>query len=109
MADTPKRLVGPQTLATTNAVLYTVPAGTTTIVRSIHLTNSSASASYTFTLALNAAASTVANQFFSALNVPPAGAVDWSGFLVLNPGDTVQGLASIANILAVTVSGVEVS
>lgn len=108
MADIAKRLVGPQLLATANAVLYTAPPATTTIIRNIHLTNTTGTV-YTFSLAINGTAATAANCLYYTLAVPASGAFDWSGMLVLAAGDTLQGLQSGGSYLALTVCGVEVS
>jgi hypothetical protein len=109
MADVAKRLVGPIALANSSTVLYSVPLATTAIVRSIHVSNANASTGYTFSLAINGTASTVANQIFNGFFLAPAAVMDWSGFLVLNAGDTLQGVASAASSLSIVICGVEVS
>lgn len=108
MTDTAKRLVGPVLFGTANAVLYTVPAATTTILRSIHVSNGGAAA-WTFSLSINGAASVIANQLFAAVSVGQNTALDWSGFIVLNAGDTLQGLANNAASVSLVVCGVEVT
>jgi small neutral amino acid transporter SnatA (MarC family) len=108
MADVAKRLVGPQYLATTSAVLYTAPAATTTIIRNIHLCNVSSSA-ITFNLAVNAAATVAVNCAFYGFTVPANGVLDWSGMMPIAATETVAGLASTASALTVILSGVETS
>jgi hypothetical protein len=108
MADVAKLLVPTSLLTTASVVLYTVSAATTTIVRNIHVMNTG-SASATFSLGLNGAAGTAATQIYGAFPVPGSGAFDWSGFLVLPAGYTLQGLASPTNVLTITISGVEAS
>lgn len=108
MTDTPKR-VGPVVLTTANATLYTVPALTTMIVRSIHVTNNNTSSIFPFSLGINGTAATLANMFFSQMQVPPLGVVDWSGFLPLFAGDTLQALTNTTNVLVITISGIEVT
>lgn len=103
-----KRLYGPQLLGTSNAVLYTVPANTLTIVRLIHVANGGATV-YTFNVAINGTAATIANHFLSTINVGPSTAFSWSGFLPLAAGDTIQALGSNAANLPITISGIEVT
>lgn len=109
MADVAKRLAGPVSLTTVSAIMYTVPSNTTAIIRSIHVSNTNTSTAYSFSMAINAAAGTGANQFFSTHFVPPSGVVDWSGFLVLNAGETLTVLSSGSAILTAVTCGVEVS
>lgn len=106
MADLQKRLSGPSALTTGAVTQYTVPASTSTILRSIHVANTSASAPASFTLSIGADAA--GTRLFAAYPIPPGGVLDWSGFIVLNAADTVQALASVAT-LTLTMSGVEVS
>lgn len=109
MTDTPKRLAGPQAVTTSDAVVYTVPSATATIVRSIHVTNLNALTSYTVSVGINGAANVQANQFIGASFVPPGGDFDWSGFLVLDATDTLHVIGSSVGNLTITISGVEVS
>lgn len=106
MTDTPKRIVGPIGVTGSGVTVYTVPASTVTIVRSIHLTNSNTSNTIGVTLGINGVAA--ANQFFSLLYVGSNAVVDWSGFLVLNAADTLQVLGSQTGS-TITISGIEVS
>lgn len=108
MADVAKRLVGPLFLLTSNSSVYTVPANTTTIVRNIHISNNNSGTAYAFNLAINGTSASSGNCLYYNLAVPISGAFDWSGFLVLAAGDTIQALAnSGASALTLTVSGVE--
>ncbi len=106
MPDVAKRLVGPVALPNTTTWFYTTPANTTTIVRSIHVaTLTSGAVNFSMTIGGGAAAM----SFFNGFPVPGGGALDWSGFLVLHAGDVLQMMANAANMLVVTISGVEVS
>lgn len=105
MADVSGRIYGPAQPAATNAVLYTVPALTSVIVRSIHICNTTGSPA-TVTLAINGSAATAANRWLSAVSVPQTGTYDWSGFLHLSAADTIQGLQSSATACTITISGV---
>jgi hypothetical protein len=106
MADTAKRLYGPNTLTTSAATLYTVPAATTAIVRNIHVVGSSGT---TLTLLLGIGGVAIGNCLFYNTPVPGAGVLDWSGFLVLTAAETIQAQASSATSVTVTISGIEVS
>jgi hypothetical protein len=106
MTDTAKRLSGPTGFSTGNTTHYTVPAATTTIVRSIHVNNTDSS-SRTFSVGINGA-STANTSLFHTFSLPPNGVMDWSGFLVLNAGDTIQGAASGVAV-NMTICGVEVT
>jgi hypothetical protein len=107
MADVAKRLCGPVALTAAGATYYTVPALTTTIVRNIHVSYSNSSSSLTLTLGIGGV--TPALSLFSGFLIPAFGTLDWSGFLVLAAGETVQALASSTAVLSLTMSGVETS
>ncbi len=106
MADIAKRLCGPVAVSTSNTVFYTVPTGVTTIVRNIHIAGASSS---TTTISLAIGVTTAPNSLYWGYTVPQNSAFDWSGFLVLAAGETLQGLAGQASLLTLTVSGIEVS
>lgn len=108
MADTASRVYGPAQPGTGNATLYTVPGATTTVIRNIHITNTTASAA-TISLAINGTAATAANCWLYTLSIPANGAYDWSGFLALAATDTLQGLQGTGSALTVTVSGVVIT
>lgn len=108
MADTPKRLIGPTQSGTAdNSSAYTVPALTTTIVRSIHVSNPTGSA-VTVTVAVGTTA-TAANRFLDAFSVPAGNTFDWSGFLVLAAAEVLNVKVGTATAVTITVSGVEVT
>lgn len=106
MTDTPKRLYGPAQLTASAATLYTTPAATTTIVRYIRIANTTGT-DRTVTLSIGADAA--GTRIFGGVNVPANGALDWSGFLPLAATETLQGLASAASALTVTIAGVEIT
>lgn len=105
MADVSGRIYGPAQPAATNAVLYTVPALTSVVVRNIHICNTTAAAA-TISLAINGTAATAANCWMSALSIPANSVFDWSGFLHLSTTDTLQALQGTASALTVIISGV---
>ena len=108
MADTHKQIYNAQP-ATTDTLLYTVPASTTTVVRGIDITNTTGTAA-TITLGLNSgAALAAANHFLSAFSVPAAGKYSWSGFQVLDAAETIRALQGTSAALTVHISGIEVA
>jgi hypothetical protein len=105
MADVAKKMYSAQP-GTTDTLLYTAPA-TGAVVRSIHVTNTTATAA-TITLGLNTgAAIAAAEHFLSALSIPPNATYDWSGFQVLDASETIRALQGTASALTVVISGVE--
>lgn len=103
--DTPLRLIGPEALTGTPVALYTVPAATTTIVRSIHVINTDAAVIGEFTLSLGADA--VGTRLFDC-DIPVRGTLDWHGFIVMETADALQA-AALAGALTLTVNGIEVT
>lgn len=104
MTDTATKLYEGQPSGS-DTLLYT-DAGTGTIVRGIHVANTTAIAA-TITLGLNAAgALAAANHFLSAVTIPPNGTYDWSGFQMVSANGTIRALQGTASALTVTISGV---
>lgn len=99
------RPYGPAQPGTSNATLYTAAA--VTIVRNIHVVNTTASAA-TITIALGGTSDTAANHFLSALSIPENGSYDWSGFLHVPNGGTITGKQGTSAALTVTISGATV-
>lgn len=111
MPDTAKRLAGPSQLSTTIGTAYTVPSGTTTIIRHMHFQNPSAS-TVTLTVAVDADGSTTdvaAERFYDALDIPPGESLDWSGFLVLTAAEELLWKCGTATTIVGIVSGIEVT
>ena len=106
MVDTAKRLYGPAQLAGAAATLYTVPGATTALLRYIRITNTTANDR---TVTLSVGADAPGTRIFNGITVPANGAMDWSGFIPLTTGETIQGSSSAAASLTVIVSGVEVT
>lgn len=106
MADLAKRIVGPTQLASAAGTVYTVPAATTTIMRCIHVANTSSSAaSFTLSIGVDAAGT----RLFSSVSVQANGYFVWSGFQVLTATEVLQVFGSAANVLTMTIAGVEAS
>jgi hypothetical protein len=108
MADTLKPLYTGQP-GTTDTLLYTAPASTTTAVRAIHVANTTGTAA-TITLGLRSgAALAAANHFLSALSVPANGSYDWTGNQALLTTETIRALQGTASALTVHISGIEIA
>jgi hypothetical protein len=106
MADTAKRLSGPALLTGAAATVYTVPALTTTILRSVHVTNETGSTA-TFTMSIGTDAA--GKRLWTALDIETKTSFDWSGFIVLAAGEVLQAFSATASALTLTMSGVEVA
>lgn len=107
MADVAKKLYEGQP-GTSDTLLYTNPSGAVaTILRSIHIVNTTGTAA-TITLGVNSAAAlAAANHFLSALSIPPNSTYDWSGFVVIDASGTIRALQGTSTALTVVLSGVE--
>lgn len=119
MAITQKRLAGPAQLTASSAIYYTVPISTTTIVKQIILTNTTAS-SKTVTVRLKplgvAEAST--HDIISAMSLAANESMSFNCSLVLNNNgstanatnsDQLAALCSSATSVNITVVGIEES
>lgn len=106
MPDTAKRVVGPVLLTAAAATYYTVPALTTTVLRSIHVSNVNATA-VGMTLAIGTWVTGGSKDLYTALLIPANGSLDWSGFIVMTAAEILQAFGSVASGLNLTVSAVE--
>lgn len=106
MADSAKRLAGPQQLTAAAATVYTVPAATQTIVRNVHVSNST-SAPVTFTMSIGTDAA--GTRWWQPTTISANGNLVWTGFQVLNAAEVLQAYGSTASALNLTISGVEVA
>lgn len=108
MPATLKRIYSAQP-GTTDTLLYTVPASTSTTITAIHVGNTTGTAA-TITLGLNSgAALAAANQFWTAVSVAGNDSIDWTGAQVLGASETIRALQGTASALTVHISGVEVT
>lgn len=103
--DDAARFYGPAQPGTSNATLYTVPDGYKAILRNLHFCNTTASGA-TISLAINGTAATAANCLYEAFPVAADSAYPWPCFIVLEPGDTLQGLQGTGSAITLTISGV---
>ncbi len=111
MSTTNKRLVEGTVLTAAAVTQYTAPALTTTIIKKLTVTNTTATAqSVTIYLIPSAGAAGAANTITSAKSIAP-GAV-YEAFEcenhVLAAGDFVQALASAISSLTFAMSGIEI-
>jgi hypothetical protein len=99
------RLGGPIQLGTTTTTICTAATGYAEIIKQIIITNTD-TIDRTVTLAIGSAA-TAANRLLSALPIGANDVMIWDTALVLNAGDTLQGLSDTADKITVTVVGWE--
>ena len=105
MADAAAKIYEGQP-GTTDTLLYTDASANPTIIRNIHVANTTGTAA-TITIGLNAGGTlAVANHFLSAVSIPANGTYDWSGFAVLSGSGTIRALQGTSGALTVTISGV---
>ena len=108
LSNRPAKMVPLQFLSNVKATLYTPAADVKyAIIREIRLNNTD-SVTHTFTLSVGDPATT-SNKFYDAVTIQAEGAEppNYSHATVLLPGDTIQGLADIANKVSVMISGIE--
>ena len=106
MTDTASRIIGPMLLTNSSATLYTVPGGTTAIVRLIHIANTSGSAA---TVKLSIGADAAGTRFLGDLSIAANGTYDWSGFLPVEAAELIKGHSGTNNVLNITVAAVLVT
>lgn len=92
------------TLPTSATDLFTVPTGSTYIVRSIIVVNETGAA-INFTMSIGNDGT--GTRFLNSMSVQPAqDPFEWTGFLVLNDGEKMQGFASATGLVA-TIAAVQ--
>lgn len=106
MTDTAIRFVGPMLLTNAEVTLYTVPASSVAILRSVHIANTSGTAA---TAKLSIGADAAGTRWLGDLSIPANSTYDWSGFLPLAAAETLRGYSGTTNVLAITVGGVRVT
>lgn len=104
MPRLPKRLAGPLSITGAVATRYTVPASTQTIIRHIHVDNTTAGA-LTFTMSIGADAA--GTEIFTAFSVAANSVFDHFCYYVLVAAEILQAGAS--GVLALTIDGDEYS
>ena len=97
------RLGGPIQLGTSTTTIATAASGYTEVIKQIIIANTD-TVDRTVTLAIGSAA-TAANRIMSALPIGANDIMIWDTALVLNAGETLQGLSDTAAKVNVTVVG----
>lgn len=107
MADTAKRLGGPDDIPTTETTLYTVPSSTTAVLRNVRIANTTTSAA---TIRLSIGAYAAGTALMTDVSIPANSVYMEDGFLaVLTAAETLRATGGTNNALTVTVSGVEIT
>jgi hypothetical protein len=101
----PKLLANPTTLGTTTTTLFTVPSGRQWAIKQVVVCNTDG-VERLVTLAKGTAA-TAGNCFVYRLPVASSDTVVLDTALVLEDGETIQGLSDTADKVTVTVTGWE--
>ena len=105
MAETYKKLV--QTLVdSSNETFYTVPAGTTTIIRSMRAVNTTRTAA-TFKLFHDGTAAS--NMILPFVSIAANGWAEFDGTIIMEAADTLIGISGTQNVINLTVYGLELT
>lgn len=94
MAVRSRRIVGPQLVTNSAALLFTVPADRTLIVRQLSIHNSSSTLNQRVRLHVNGA--TTVFRWLRTADMAPLDVLQLEGWWAFNPGDTIQGTAEIS-------------
>lgn len=110
MAFTEKNYARTQ-LGSTISTIYTVPASTTSIIKSIHLTNTTTTNKrVTLHIVPNAGSAGDDNKIFDEFMVPANGVVEYNSWRVMDTaGDTVQGFADSATSVTIHLDGADIT
>lgn len=98
--------LGGSALALTTNGSGTMLYGATSVVRNIHIANTTATAA-TISLSVNGSGATAANNIYRTFSIPANGVHIANVNLVLHSIDTIQGLQGTSAALTVVISGVE--
>lgn len=104
------KLLAQSALTESDATIYTVPASTTAVIKSIAICNT-ATAAMTVTLhaVASGGSSSVTNRILSELSINAGETILLSPDLYMTAGCTLRMFASVAAVVGVTVSGVEMA
>ncbi len=107
---TPKQL-GQVQLGAVNTTVYTVPATTTGVIRTITVANTDEALERVFRLYLvpNGGSPGPATALFPKQSIAPTQVIEDLGVHVLPAGGTVVGSADVGSVITVTVDGAEVA
>lgn len=104
MADTAKRLTGPNQLSTSAVTKYTVPASTTTTILYILAINTGTSVT---ALTISIGADAVGTRIIHARPIGIGEVFELKGYIVMTAAEILQAYASAATSLTLTINGVE--
>ena len=100
------RLAGPAQVSNAAATKYTVPTATLTILRHIHVSNTT-SAAVAFTMSIGADAA--GTRIFDAYSIAAGAVLDLWCYFVLSAAEIIQAFAGTNNILTLTLDGDEIT
>ncbi|SRR6266536_1115761 len=100
------RLAGPALVSNAAATKYTVPASTLTVLRHIHVSNTTAAA-VAFTMSIGADAA--GTRIFDAYSIAAGAILDLWVYIVLSAAEIIQAFAGTNNILTLTLDGDEIT
>ncbi len=100
------KVLAQTTLTGGTDTLYTVPASTAAIVKTIHVANYSADAR---TVKLLVGGTGDGNTILPTVSLAAGEFAQWDGTLALETGKTIVGVGSAASSIVVTISGDEIS
>lgn len=108
MASTLKRLWGPVQPGTVSATRYTVPAATTTLIKEIWLTNTTASDA-SVNIGLNATAAIAANCILYQVVIPANKVIKVKTWVILAAAEILTDLQGTASAITSSGFGVELT
>lgn len=93
----PKKL-GQSAIGTSISTLYTVPASVTTFLKDVEICNTSSTLSTQITVYLvpSGGSEAAANELIPATLILPNGMFQWTGAIVMNTGDFIRIIATVA-------------
>ncbi len=112
MSETAKRIIPGSTLTTADTPYYTTPNNKQCVIKRLVMTNTGASiVSVTLNLPSSGGPSTQQNRIVSARSLNPGQSYVSTEAIgqVLESGGEIRGLATIAGIVSIVASGVEIS
>jgi hypothetical protein len=106
MSVAKKRFSGPAQLSNAAATKYTVPSTTLSVLKHIHVSNTSAGA-VNFTLSIGADAAST--RIFDAYTIASGAILDLWVYFVLSAAEIIQAFGSVNNQLTLTLDGDEIT
>lgn len=102
MPRTPTRFAGPALVSNAAATKYTVPGSTTALVRSIHVSNPTASpVDFTLSIGTDAAGT----RIYDGRAIPADSAVTFWCYHALVAAEIIQAFAGTNNVITLTIDG----